>query len=72
MAVPTHFYKVVLAETRSKLPLGAPKISIGAFVMPNDQIQPDHPLTAFSVPLEMLENVAGAVLHIACNPSQGA
>lgn len=29
--------------------------------MPNDQIQPDMPLTAFSVPLEMLENVAGTV-----------
>jgi len=36
-------------------------VSVGAFVMPNDQIQPDMPLTAFSVPLEMLENVAGAV-----------
>ena len=27
--------------------------------MPNDQIQPDAPLTAFTVPLEMLEDVAG-------------
>lgn len=62
MAVPTHFYKVVLAESRSRLPFGAPKVSVGAFVMPNDQIQPDMSLTAFSVPLEMLENVAGAVL----------
>ena len=60
MAVPTHFYKVVLAESRSRLPFGAPKVSVGAFVMPNDQIQPDMPLTAFSVPIEMLENVAGA------------
>ena len=60
VAVPTHFFKVVLAETKCTLPLGAPNISVGAFVMPNDQIQPDHPLTAFSVPLEMLENVAGA------------
>lgn len=59
VAVPTHFYKVVLAESKSNLPFDAPKISVGAFVMPNDQIQPDHPLTAFSVPLEMLENVAG-------------
>ncbi len=59
VAVPTHFYKVVLAESRSRLPFGAPKVSVGAFVMPNDQIQPDMPLTAFSVPLEMLENVAG-------------
>lgn len=61
MAVPTHFYKVVLAESRSRLPFGAPKVSVGAFVMPNDQIQPDMPLTAFSVPLKMLENVAGAL-----------
>ena len=31
--------------------------------MPNDQIQPDMPLTAFTVPLEMLEDVAGATMH---------
>ena len=68
MAVPTHFYKVVLAESRSRLPFGAPKVSVGAFVMPNGQIQPDMPLTAFSVPLQMLENVAGVVFTslIAC------
>ena len=62
MAVPTHFYKVVLAESKSKVPFGGSKVSVGAFVMPNDQIQPDMPLTAFAVPLEMLENVAGAGL----------
>lgn len=66
MAVPTHFYKVVLAESKSRLPLGAPRVSLGAFVMPNDQIQPDHPLTAFAVPLEMLENVAGVKARLAC------
>lgn len=59
VAVPTHFYKVVLAESKSRLPFGSCKVAVGAFVMPNDQIQPDMPLTAFSVPLEMLENVAG-------------
>lgn len=62
MAVPTHFYKVVLAESKSKVPFGGSKVSVGAFVMPNDQIQPDMPLAAFTVPLEMLENVAGAAL----------
>lgn len=62
VAVPTHFYKVVLAECKSKVPFGGAKVSVGAFVMPNDQIQPDMPLTAFAVPLEMLENVAGAAL----------
>ena len=60
VAVPTHFYKVVLSESKSRLPFGAPKVSVGAFVMPNAQIQPDMPLTAFAVPLEMLEDVAGA------------
>lgn len=63
VAVPTHFYKVLLAESKSKLPFGGSKVSVGAFVMPNDQIQPDMPLTAFAVPLEMLENVAGAALY---------
>ena len=62
VAVPTHFYKVVLAESKSKVPLRGSKVSVGAFVMPNDQIQPDMPLAAFAVPLEMLENVAGAAL----------
>ena len=59
MSVPTHFYKVVLAESRPRIPFGSSKVSLGAFVMPNDQIQPDMPLTAFAVPLEMLESVAG-------------
>ena len=63
MAVPTHFYKVVLAESKSKIPFGSSKVSVGAFVMPNDQIQPDMPLTAFTVPLEMLEDVAGATMY---------
>ena len=62
VAVPTHLYKVVLAESKSQVPFGGSKVSVGAFVMPNNQIQPDMPLTAFAVPLEMLENVAGAAL----------
>ena len=65
VSVPTHFYKVVLAETKSRIPFGGNKVSVGAFVMPNDQIQPDMPLTAFAVPLEMLENVAGMTIFMA-------
>lgn len=61
MSVPTHFYKVVLSESKSRLPFTSPKVAVGAFVMPNDQIQPDMPLTAFAVPLEMLEDAAGTV-----------
>lgn len=34
-------------------------MDVGAFVMPNEDIDPDTPLTAFVVPLEALETVAG-------------
>ena len=34
--------------------------------MPNAQIQPDMPLAAFAVPLDMLESVAGAPLLHTC------
>lgn len=60
--MPTHFYKVVLSESKSRLPFTSPRVAVGAFVMPNEQIQPDMPLTAFAVPLEMLENVAGKLV----------
>ena len=52
VAVPTHFYKVILAE-RGKKTVAA------AFVMPNARIAAEHPLAAFSVPLSSLEEVAG-------------
>lgn len=32
---------------------------VGAFVMPNAQINPDMPLTSFAVPLEALESASG-------------
>ena len=35
------------------------QVDVGAFVMPNEEIDPDTPLTAFVVPLEALETVAG-------------
>ena len=69
MAVPTHFYKVVLTERKSRMPMGgSPTVAVGAFVMPNSHIMPDLPLTAFSVPLEMLEDVAGKPLLL--SPTQ--
>ena len=43
-------------------------MAVGAFVMPNSHIMPDLPLTAFSVPLEMLEDVAGEPLLL--SPTQ--
>ena len=57
MAVPTHFYKVVLGEFRRRE--GGQQAALGAFVMPNAPIEPDVPLAAFTVPLSALEEVAG-------------
>lgn len=54
MAVPTHFFKVVLGEFG-----GARRAAVGAFVMPNAPIEPDTPLTSFAVPVSALEEVAG-------------
>mmetsp|Transcript_1435 Transcript_1435/g.4274 ORF Transcript_1435/g.4274 Transcript_1435/m.4274 type:complete len:410 (-) Transcript_1435:16-1245(-) len=59
VAVPTHFFKVVLAESKERNLLGAKPVVVGAFVMPNNSINPDTPLTAFSVPLESLESASG-------------
>ena len=68
VAVPTHFFKVVLAErgdSSSAERADAPSDAIlGAFVLPNAPLPPDIPLTAFSVPLEPLEEAAGRCLPL--------
>eukprot|EP00892_Ulva_mutabilis_P003598 jgi/Ulvmu1/160/UM001_0164.1 len=57
VAVPTHFFKVILAEHKSES--GGSKLSVGAFAMPNRPIPPNTPLTSFCVPLDMLESLTG-------------
>jgi endonuclease G, mitochondrial len=57
MAVPTHFFKVVLGELKNSD--GSEKMAMGAFVMPNAAIDPIAPLKAFSVPLSALEEASG-------------
>ncbi|GBF90528.1 DNA RNA non-specific endonuclease [Raphidocelis subcapitata] len=59
VAVPTHYFKVVLAENSSGAN-GGHTAALGAFVMPNAPIDPDTPLSAYAVPLDALECVAGA------------
>ena len=61
VSVPTHFYKVILADGRNsaKGGGGGRQVSVGAFVMPNAPIDERIPLSAFAVPLEPLEQVAG-------------
>ncbi|XP_043274632.1 endonuclease G, mitochondrial [Venturia canescens] len=53
VAVPTHFYKVVVGETEDS------KLEMEAFVMPNKKIDDDTPLTSFQVPPESIERAAG-------------
>jgi len=63
VSVPTHFFKVVLAERRGEDPPGKKgarkRRALGAFVMPNEPIAPGTPLAAFAVPLDSLETTAG-------------
>jgi endonuclease G, mitochondrial len=57
VAVPTHFYKVVLAENEpgSK----RPRYSMAAFAIPNRPIDPRTPVSSFVVPIDFLESVTG-------------
>lgn len=58
LAVPTHFYKLVLGE-RAGVAGAQPTRAVAAFVMPNAPIPEAHPLTAYAVPISALEEVAG-------------
>ncbi|XP_031834313.1 endonuclease G, mitochondrial [Nomia melanderi] len=53
VAVPTHFYKIVVGETDDL------KLEMEAFVMPNTPIDDNAPLTNFQVPPESIERAAG-------------
>lgn len=57
IAVPTHFFKLVVGEN-----ISSEKISVAAFVLPNDVISNDTPLTTFQVPVEALERSSGMEL----------
>ncbi|KAF5276826.1 hypothetical protein FQA39_LY06378 [Lamprigera yunnana] len=53
VAVPTHFFKIVVIETASG------KFEMEAYVMPNQIIDDSTPLTNFQVPPESIERAAG-------------
>lgn len=53
VAVPTHLYKVILAETKNKQPL------LGAFIVPNQPISNDHQLQEFEVTMETVSKNTG-------------
>ncbi|KAJ2629310.1 nuclease [Coemansia sp. RSA 1290] len=54
VAVPTHFFKVILAKRKNES-----GFAIGAFALPNKEIDNSVPLTNFSFPLEYVEKAAG-------------
>ncbi|KAH6654547.1 mitochondrial nuclease [Truncatella angustata] len=57
VAVPTHFYKVIFAESAPGS-ASAP-VAIGAFVLPNAPIPNGKPITDFEVPVEAVERASG-------------
>lgn len=53
IAVPTHFFKILVGETPSGV------LEMEAYVMPNEAIDNEVPLTSFQVPPESIERAAG-------------
>lgn len=64
VAVPTHFYKVIVAEAADK------KLHMEAYVMPNQVISNDTPLKVFQVPPETVERSAGLLFFDKMNRQQ--
>lgn len=59
IAVPTHFFKLVVAEKSKKKSATSEDLAIAAFVMPNAIIPNETPLRSFEVPVESLERSSG-------------
>ncbi|XP_004708737.1 nuclease EXOG, mitochondrial [Echinops telfairi] len=58
VAVPSHLYKVILAR---RSPVSSEPLALGAFVVPNEAISFQPPLTEFQVSLQDLERWSGLV-----------
>uniref|UniRef100_A0A915L1R8 DNA/RNA non-specific endonuclease domain-containing protein n=1 Tax=Romanomermis culicivorax TaxID=13658 RepID=A0A915L1R8_ROMCU len=56
VAVPTHFFKVILVDTVEG------HLNVESYVMPNAQIEDNTPLKAFQVPVETIERAAGFLI----------
>ena len=52
VAVPTHFFKVIVAEGKDG---DRGPVSVGAFVLPNQEISNSTALTAFITSIEAIE-----------------
>ncbi|EDW02731.1 endonuclease G, mitochondrial [Drosophila grimshawi] len=65
VAVPTHFYKVIVSEAAADN-----KLHMEVYVMPNRVISNDTPLQVFQVPPETVERAAGLLFFDQLNRSQ--
>lgn len=64
VAVPTHFYKVIVGETSDN------HLEMESYVMPNQVISDDTPLSVFQVPPESVERAAGLLFFDKINKKQ--
>ncbi|EDW62112.1 endonuclease G, mitochondrial isoform X1 [Drosophila virilis] len=64
VAVPTHFYKVIVGEAADQ------RLHMEAYVMPNQVISNDTPLQVFQVPPETVERAAGLLFFDQLNRKQ--
>lgn len=56
--IPTHLFKVLVTEQRQS-PTEKPKYTAAAFLLPNNPIPIEHPLTHYQVPISSLEFITG-------------
>jgi len=59
IAVPTHFYKVMLAQKDTDNQESSPPSAVGAFILPNKPIPPNIPLEQFATTLDRVEELSG-------------
>lgn len=60
IAVPTHFFKILVGENPLKPSLPNKGVAVAAFVLPNAPIENSVPLKSYAVPVEAIERAVGA------------
>lgn len=70
IAVPTHFFKLVVGEKSVKRDAMSEEIAVAAFVLPNAIIPNEVPLKSFEVPVESLERSSGLEFLKSVPPKQ--
>lgn len=70
IAVPTHFFKILIGENPIIPSLPRNGVAVGAFVLPNEAIPNSTPLTSFAVPVNAIERAVGAEFMPKLLPNQ--